>query len=65
MKTVAMHSLVYAHQVFAMRLLSWLQKIMDCSSGFRALLTKVVQEKDAKNRCQLLEAILRYKSRKI
>ena len=60
LKTVVMHSLVYSHQVFALRLLGWLQKILDLSSGFRALLITVVQEKDAKNRCQLLEAILRH-----
>lgn len=44
LKTVVMHTVVIAHQIFAMRLLSWMQQILLRSEGFRLILSNVMME---------------------
>ena len=61
LKVQVMHGHVVAHQTFALRLLSWLQSILDKSSGFRALFSKVLLEKaEPSGKVSRLENFLRH-----
>lgn len=42
LKVLVVHAHVVAHQFFAMELLSWMQKILGYSEGFRAIFSEVV-----------------------
>uniref|UniRef100_A0A1W7R9B1 E3 ubiquitin-protein ligase n=1 Tax=Hadrurus spadix TaxID=141984 RepID=A0A1W7R9B1_9SCOR len=42
LKVIVMHTDVLAHQIFAMRLLSWLQQILSHSEGFRIIFSRVM-----------------------
>ncbi|XP_059082624.1 E3 ubiquitin-protein ligase UBR2-like isoform X2 [Tigriopus californicus] len=59
LKVVVMNSYVMAHQNFAMRLLDWLQGILEKCDSFIALFAIILQEKDLKDRCSMLETIFR------
>ena len=59
-KTHIYHGLVYAHQMFAMTLLSWLQDLLELSAAFRAIFSSVLEQKDNKKRCPILETIFRH-----
>ena len=61
LKVVIMHGHVVAHQTYALRLLLWLQSILDKSSGFRALFSKVLLEKtEPSGKISRLENFLRH-----
>jgi len=64
LKVMVIHSHVVAHQVFAMRLISWLDGILAYSEGFRALFSKILVERDVgpSGRVQpsILEGMLRH-----
>ncbi|CAB0016925.1 unnamed protein product [Nesidiocoris tenuis] len=42
LKVQVVHSLVVAHQYFALRLLAWLQKVTSLAEGFRSIFSNVV-----------------------
>lgn len=44
LKTVVMHASILAHQLFAMRLLAWLQKLLAQGEGFRQILSQTMTE---------------------
>lgn len=64
LKVMVIHSHVVAHQVFAMRMISWLDGILAYSEGFRALFSLILveQEQGVNSRKQpsILEGILRH-----
>jgi len=63
LKVMVIHSHVVAHQVFAMRLISWLDGILAYSEGFRALFSKILVEQEVggngKKQPSILEGMLR------
>jgi len=63
LKVMVIHSHVVAHQVFAMRLISWLDGILGYSEGFRALFSKILGEQDVggngRKQPSILEGMLR------
>ena len=46
LKVMVIHSHVVAHQVFAMRLINWLDNILGYSEGFRALFSLILVEQE-------------------
>ena len=61
LKVVVMHGYVVAHQTFTLRLLSWLQSLLDKSSAFRALFSNVLLEKaEPSGKVSRLENFLRH-----
>ncbi len=40
------HSHVVAHQIFALRLISWLEGVLGHSEGFRALFSRILVEQE-------------------
>jgi len=63
LKVVVTLGHVMAHQAFALRLLSWLQDILDKSVGFRALFSQIMFDKNdvvSFSKVSRLEAFLRH-----
>lgn len=58
LKTVVVHSHVIAHQIYALRLLTWMQNLLGYSERLRAVFSEVVLEFVPTEGC-LLESILR------
>lgn len=57
LKVLVMHIEVIAHQTFAMRLLSWLQKVLSISEGFRLVFSQVMMETQESD-SSLLESVM-------
>jgi len=64
LKVMVIHSHVVAHQVFAMRLISWLDGILGYSEGFRALFSRILVEQEmggnGRKQPSVLENMLRH-----
>ncbi len=60
LKVVVAHSHVVAHQVFAMRLLAWMQEYLDASTAFRALFSSVALQENTEERCSMVELVCRH-----
>lgn len=58
LKTVVVHSHVIAHQIYALRLLTWMQNLLGYSERLRAIFSEVVLESAPPEGC-ILESILR------
>ena len=61
---MVIHSHVVAHQVFAIRLVTWLDSILSHSEGFRALFSRILTEQEVgtngRKQPSLLEGILKH-----
>ncbi|XP_022244280.1 E3 ubiquitin-protein ligase UBR2-like isoform X1 [Limulus polyphemus] len=57
LRVVVMHSSVIAHQIFAMKLLSWLKQILSYSEAFRIIFSQVMMESPTPG-SPLLESIM-------
>ena len=61
---MVIHSHVVAHQVFALRLISWLDSVLAYSEGFRALFSRILIEQEVgptgRKQPSLLENILKH-----
>ena len=64
LKVMVIHSHVVAHQVFALRLISWLDSVLAYSEGFRALFSRILIEQEVgptgRKQPSLLENILKH-----
>jgi len=58
LKTVVVHSHVIAHQIYALRLLTWMQNLLGYSERLRALFSNVVLASTPSEGC-IIESILR------
>lgn len=58
LKTVVVHSHVIAHQIYALRLLTWMQNLLGYSERLRAVFTEVVLASTPSEGC-IVESILR------
>ena len=64
LKVVVIHAAVVAHQVFAMRLITWLDGILAYSEGFRALFSRILVEQETgqagRRQPSILEQLLKH-----
>ena len=64
LKVMVIHSHVVAHQVFSLRLLSWLDSVLAHSEGLRALFCRILVEQEVtsgrRKQPSLLEGILKH-----
>ena len=64
LKVMVIHSHVMAHQVFALRLISWLDSVLAHSEGFRALFSRILVEQEVssngRKQPSLLECVLKH-----
>ena len=64
LKVMVIHSHVIAHQVFALRLVSWLDGILAHSEGFRVLFSRILIEQEVgsngRKQPSLLEGFLKH-----
>ena len=64
LKVMVIHSHVVAHQVFALRLITWLDSVLAHSEGFRALFSRILTEQETgpsgRRQPSLLENILKH-----
>ena len=61
---MVIHSHVVAHQVFAIRLVTWLDSILSHSEGFRTIFSQILTEQElgsnGRKQPSLLEGILKH-----
>ena len=64
LKVMVIHSHVVAHQVFSLRLLTWLDSVLAHSEGLRALFSRILVEQELtsgrRKQPSLLEGILKH-----
>ena len=64
LKVMVIHSHVVAHQVFALRLIAWLDSVLAHSEGFRALFSRILTEQEVssngRKQPSLLENIMKH-----
>ena len=64
LKVKVIHSHVIAHQVFALRLVTWLDSVLAHSEGFRTLFSRILTEQEVgsngRKQPSLLEGILKH-----
>ena len=64
LKVMVIHSHVVAHQVFSLRLLTWLDSVLAHSEGLRALFCRILVEQELnsgrRRQPSLLEGILKH-----